>query len=90
MDTVTGIVPVAARSDAPSAAINCVADTYVVGRSAPFHCTVELGTNPLPFTVNEKLGAPAIADAGTSPVVTGVGLKPPPPSKLVLVKLSNV
>src|SRR3989441_11273167 len=90
LDTVTCIVPVAARSALASAAVSCVAEAKVVGRSVPFHCTTEAGTNPLPLTVSVNPGEPAAADAGVSPVVVGAGLTPPPPSKLVPVKLSYV
>src|SRR5947208_3190810 len=90
VNTVTGTVPMTARSVVASAAVNSVDDTNVVGRSVSFHRTTESGTKPLPVTVSMNPDDPAIAEAGTSPVVTGVGLKPPPPAAFVHVKLSNV
>jgi hypothetical protein len=46
-------------SDDESDAVNCVALMYVVIRAAPFHCTTELETKPVPFTV--RLNAPPAA-----------------------------
>jgi hypothetical protein len=45
-----------------------------VGRDARFHCTTELGTNPLPVTVKEKAGSPAVAVPGEIPFIAGVGV----------------
>jgi hypothetical protein len=40
-------------------AVSCVAETYVVNRSEPFHLTTELGMNLLPLTVSMKSVPPA-------------------------------
>src|SRR6267143_3422394 len=84
LDTVTCMVPGTARSALASVAVSCVGDPYVVGRSVPFHCTTEPGTNRLPLTVSVKPRVPATADAGSSDVVVGTL------SRLVRVKLSYV
>ena len=46
------------------AAVNRVADTYVVVRLAPFHWITDLEMKPLPFTVSVKAAAPAVRDVG--------------------------
>ncbi len=48
LDTVTVAVPATAMSAAVIAAVNRVADTYVVVRFAPFQRTTELLTKPVP------------------------------------------
>src|SRR5256885_3859009 len=89
LNTVTGTEPVTPRSAAGMVAVSWVADTKVVGRSAPFQRTREPGTKPLPLTVSVKPGPPTGAEAGLSPVVVGRGLVEVP-SRLVRVKLSYV
>ncbi len=55
------------------AALTSMGDTYVVGRSAPFQRTFEVGTSPLPFTARLKPAEPALIDAGTRLVMMGAG-----------------
>lgn len=70
-NTVTLAVPAAVKSDAGMAAVNFVAFTNVVGRSAPFQRTIEFAVNPLPFTVSVNAGLPTVALAGSSDVRIG-------------------
>jgi hypothetical protein len=70
--TVIGtLVTAAARSDAATVAVNCVLLTYVVVRLAPFHCTTELVTKLLPFTVTGVAAAPASKTFGDTVVMLG-------------------
>src|SRR5260370_15045528 len=48
--------------------------TYVVARSPPFHSPTEPLTTPLPLTVRVNAAVPAVAEAGDSEVIDGVGL----------------
>src|SRR5207248_7057160 len=48
VNTVTGAVPAVAMSGAEIVAVSCVADTYVVARTAPFQRTTEPGTKLVP------------------------------------------
>jgi hypothetical protein len=74
LNTVTDAVPTAAISAAKIAAVNCVAETYVVTRSAPFHRTTAPFTKLLPFTVKVNALPPAAAEVGLRLVATGTGL----------------
>jgi hypothetical protein len=74
LNTVTERVWAVAMSAAVMAAVSCVAETYVVVRLEPFQRTTEVGTKLVPVTVRLKLGPPAVADVGFSPVVAGKGL----------------
>ena len=80
MKTVTEAVPTAAISEARIAAVNCVADPYVVVRFDPFQRTTEPFTKFVPFTVSVKAAPPAVAELGTNPLVVGIGLVELPPS----------
>jgi hypothetical protein len=40
------------------------------------HCMTEPLTNPDPFTVSEKAGPPAVAEAGLKLVITGAAVPP--------------
>src|SRR5712691_136698 len=73
LNTVTDAVPAVAMSLAGIAAVTCAAETNVVVRALPFHCTVEPEMKLLPFTVSANVGPPAAAAAGLSPVVVGTG-----------------
>src|SRR5436190_1922588 len=73
LNTVTRAVPAVRRSVAGIAALSCVAETYVVGRSAPFQRTTEPATKFVPVTVSVKPEAPAWTRFGLSPVVAGTG-----------------
>src|SRR5262245_19197076 len=61
-------------SAAAICAVNCPAFTNVVGRGLPFHCTTELPTKLLPFTVSVKAAPPAGALLGVSVATAGTGL----------------
>jgi hypothetical protein len=84
-------------SAAVIAAVSCVAETKVVARLLPFHCTVELETKFDPFTVSVKPAPPWRTDVGDSEETTGVGLSivkdsaadaPPPGLGFVTVMLA--
>jgi hypothetical protein len=92
--TVTLNVPAVAMSPTVIAAVSCVAFTNVVALAAPLKFTIELETKPVPFTVNENAGPPAVALVGESVVMEGAGLLtanvelpdvPPPGAGLVTV-----
>lgn len=55
-------------------ALNCVLFTRVVGRPAPFHCTIDPSTKPEPLTVNVIEGLNNGAMDGEIEFSTGVGL----------------
>src|SRR5271170_2695044 len=71
VDTVTLAKPEALISAAGTASVNWVALTYVVVLDAPFHNTVELEVNPLPFTVKTTPLVPATTTAGEKLFSTG-------------------
>jgi hypothetical protein len=60
-------------SAAGIAAVNRVAETKVVVRFAPFHCTTESVTKPVPLTVSVKAAPPAVRDDGLMLEITGTG-----------------
>lgn len=72
--TVIAIEPAVAISVAGIVALSCVALTKTVGRFAPFHCTCDAATNPLPFTVRVKAAEPVATAAGAMVEMTGAGL----------------
>jgi hypothetical protein len=75
LTTVTEAVPAAAMSLDGTAAVNCVALTYVVVSAVPFHCTTEAFapfTKLVPFTVSVNAAPPTIAEAGTNEEIVGV------------------
>src|SRR6266850_8179408 len=74
LNTVTGRAPAVARSAVEIAAVSCVADPNVVGRSVPFHRTTEPDTKLVPVTVSVSPEPPTAAVAGLSAVVVGTGL----------------
>jgi hypothetical protein len=72
--TVTGTEAGLVRSAAGTVAVRDVAETYVVVKGVPFHCTTEEVRKPEPVTVRRVAGAPAFRPAGVSDVtVTGDG-----------------
>ena len=73
VETVTLAVPAVAMSAAEIDARSCVALKNVVGRSAPFHRTIDDGTKLLPLTVRLNAAVPAVTEAGESDVATGTG-----------------
>jgi hypothetical protein len=90
--TVTLAVPALAMRPAGTVAVNCVALTNVVESSDPFHCTVELLTNPAPFTVSVNADPPVVAAFGlTLVMVRALTMKltplevPPPGFRTVMV-----
>ncbi len=76
LTTVTEALPGLATSSAVMAAASCVLLTKVVTRFEPFHCTCDVDTNPLPFTVRLKAAEPATALDGLNGLlaeIAGVG-----------------
>src|ERR1700727_1042763 len=71
VDTVILATPEAPISAAGTASVNWVALTYVVVLDAPFHSTVELEVNPLPFTVKATPVDPTTTTAGERLFSTG-------------------
>ena len=71
--TVMPGVPAALMSAFVIAAVNFVAETKVVGRSAPFHFTFEFAVKPLPKTIREKSPLCACFVVGSSAVITTGG-----------------
>src|SRR4051812_23548800 len=82
-------------SAAVTVACNCVALTNVVVRADPFHLTVELLINPLPFTIRLNPTPPALAEDGERELIDGTGLLrtvmvPPLPETVAAVASANV
>src|SRR6267143_1859986 len=75
LNTVTRAVPAVTRSVIGITAVNCVGETYVVARAAPFHCTTELLTKFVPVTVSVNPGPPATAEVGLKLVIVGIGFR---------------
>jgi hypothetical protein len=71
--TVTDAVPAVAMSLAGTEAVNFVLLTYFVFSPFPFHCTVEVETKLVPFTVRVNAAPPAVALEGESEVAVGSG-----------------
>jgi hypothetical protein len=72
--TVTLSVPAVWMSSALIEELNWVPLTKVVGQLPPFHCTSELATKFVPFTVRVKAAPPAKALEGESDVTVGTGV----------------
>ena len=72
--TVIDAVPAVATREAGTVAVSCVEETKLVARGAPFHFTVEVETNFVPFTVKLKSALPAVVQVGLIEVVVGTGL----------------
>ena len=62
--TVTFAVPPTATLAAGTIAVSCVEEIKVVVSAAPFHCTFEVLSKPLPFTVRVNCGDPAKHEFG--------------------------
>lgn len=98
LTTVIAAVPEAATSVAVIAAVNCVALTYVVARFAPFHCTWDTATKPLPVRVRVNAADPTALDAGRIEATAGMGFAvianaipadvPPPGAALATVTVA--
>ena len=73
LTTVTLAVPADAMSAAVIDAVNCVLLTNVVVRLEPFHCTVEVLSKLVPFTVSVNDAPPASAEAGLKLEMDGTG-----------------
>ena len=76
LTTVTSSAPGWAISVAKTVAVSCSVLLKIVGRGIPLICTTELvegplGRNPLPVTVNVKVGFPAVTEAGLVVFITG-------------------
>jgi hypothetical protein len=96
--TVTGKLPTAEMSASVTDPVNCVGLTNVVALAAPLKLTMEVETNPVPFTVNAKADPPTVAVVGESVVMAGTGLLtvnvwpaevPPPGNGFVTVTVSG-
>jgi hypothetical protein len=74
--TVTWAVPGVVMSVAGMAALTRLAETKVVVRSAPFHCTTDPLTNPVPFTVSVNAAVPAVRDVGLMLVIVAASACP--------------
>ncbi len=77
VDTETSALPAEAKSAAGISAINCLALRYAVATGTEFQRTVELNTNPEPFTSTSKSAAPAVALEGVSVPIAGLGASGP-------------
>src|SRR5215475_6969815 len=73
LTTVTPAVPATAMSVAGIDAVNCVALSTVVVRSALFQRTTEPAPKFVPVTVSENAGPPATAIFGLIFVIVGAG-----------------
>src|SRR5579859_8229546 len=71
LSTVTAMLPGVGICDAVTCAVNCVAESYVVGMAEPFQSTFAVGEKLLPVTVSWKLAPPAIKVDGASEVMAG-------------------
>jgi hypothetical protein len=69
--TVTFAVPATATFAAGTVAVSWLALTNVVASAGPFHCTLEVLSKPLPFTVKVNCGDPARHELGLIDVMTG-------------------
>jgi len=69
--TVTFAVPPTATLAAGTIAVSCEEETNVVVRFAPFHCTFEVLSKPLPFTVRVNCGDPARHEFGLIELMLG-------------------
>jgi hypothetical protein len=69
--TVTFAVPATATLTAGTIAVSCVAETKVVVSAGPFHCTFEVLSKPLPFTVRVNCGDPARHEFGLIELMLG-------------------
>jgi hypothetical protein len=76
LNTATCAVPDVAMSVVGIEARNCVADSTVVVRFAPFQRATDPATKFVPLTVSVKAELPATVEAGASPVVVGTGKLP--------------
>ena len=71
--TATDAMPLDAISLAPIDACSWLPLTTVVGRSPPFHRTMDAALKALPFTVSVKAPLPANARAGAIDVKSAAG-----------------
>ena len=69
--TVTFAVPAIATFAAGTIAVIWLALTNVVASAGPFHCTLEVLSNPLPFTVRVNCGDPARHEFGLIELMLG-------------------
>jgi hypothetical protein len=97
LTTVILAFPAAEIFVAVTAAVSCVADTNVVARLEPFHCTFELEMKLVPFAVKVRAAPPVIADDGESELIDGTGLDggaeldpdEPPPHPTMPIPMKN-
>jgi hypothetical protein len=77
VSTVTWAIPARAMSVAGIAARTRAAETKVVGRSLPFHCTIDDPLiNPVPLTVRVKAAPPAFREVGLMLVIVAAWAGP--------------
>ena len=97
LKTLSAAVPAFAISAGVTRIDNCDAETKVVTRSAPLNLTMELLIKLLPLMASVNVAPPAMADAGLSEAIAGVGLlmvkfvavdNPPPGNGLKTAKLN--
>jgi hypothetical protein len=69
--TVTFAVPPTATLAAGTIAVSCVEEIKVVVSAGPFHCTFEVLSKPLPFTVRVNCGDPARHEFGLIELMLG-------------------
>src|SRR5947209_8707135 len=69
--TVTVTLPGAARAEAGTAAMSCIAERNMVRCGTPFQFTIALRLKLLPLTVTVRLAAPAFALSGIMADMTG-------------------
>jgi hypothetical protein len=89
LDTTIVAVPAVAISAAVIGAVNWVAETNVVLRLEPFHCTTESLTKLPPLTVSVNAGPPAVAEAGLRLLIEG-GETPTAPELSVIKPRSGI
>ena len=74
MATVIVALPAEAMRLAGTAAVTCVALTYVVVSGDPFHWTTAPDTKPAPFTARVNAGPPAVPAAGLKLVIESAAI----------------
>jgi hypothetical protein len=72
--TVTSALPAETTSVLGIEAVSCAALTKVVGRSAPFHLTIEDEVKLVPLTVSVNAALPAVIEEGESELMAGAVL----------------
>lgn len=71
LETVTDATAPSSSLSAGILAVRLVVLPKAVARSMPFHCTADWLTNPVPTTVMDRSGEPAVTDDGLRLVIAG-------------------